>query len=122
MVAIEGERHAGCAMSSELWRNSDTGSDVGEMISSRKDSLSAPNLEDSFFPFSASSQQRGPRMSPVGETGPPGSPQDEASPVLLEQDLILAAELGRALLERNEELTAQLEKKEKDAEVSRGRE
>ncbi|KAJ8347540.1 hypothetical protein SKAU_G00261290 [Synaphobranchus kaupii] len=104
-------------MSSGPWRSSDTGSDIGEMISSRKDSLPSPNLEDSFFPFSTSSQQRGPRMSPVADSGPLGVPQDDGSSLLLEQDLILAAELGRALLERNEELTAQLEKKDKDVEV-----
>ncbi|XP_035288777.1 BICD family-like cargo adapter 2 isoform X3 [Anguilla rostrata] len=104
-------------MSSDMWRSSDTGSDIGEMISPRKDSLPSPNLEDSFFPFSTSSQQRGPRMSPVAETDPSDGPQDDSSSLLLEQDLILAAELGRALLERNEELTAQLEKKDKDSEV-----
>lgn len=44
-------------------------------------------------------------------------PQDDGSPALLESDLILAAELGQALLERNEELTAQLEQKEREIEV-----
>lgn len=44
-------------------------------------------------------------------------PQDDGSPALLENDLILAAELGQALLERNEELNAQLEQKEKEIEV-----
>ncbi|KAJ8388303.1 hypothetical protein AAFF_G00134570 [Aldrovandia affinis] len=105
-------------MSSAPWRNPDSASDGGEMISSRKDSLPSPNLEDSFFPFtSSSSQQRVPRMPPTAETEAPGTPQDDGSPLLLEQDLILAAELGRALLERNEELSAQLEKKERNVEV-----
>lgn len=36
---------------------------------------------------------------------------------MLEKDLILAAEVGQALLERNEELEAQLEQMRRDMEV-----
>ncbi|KAG9351488.1 hypothetical protein JZ751_022738 [Albula glossodonta] len=105
-------------MSSGLWRSPSSGSDRDEMISARKDSIPSPNLEDSFFPFSSSSsQQRVSRIPPTADTDPLGTPQDDGSPLLLEQDLILAAELGRALLERNEELSAQLEKKERDIEA-----
>ncbi|KAJ8267076.1 hypothetical protein GJAV_G00138060 [Gymnothorax javanicus] len=99
-------------MSLGLWRSSDTSSDSG-MMASRKNSLPSPTLEDSFFPFSSASQQ----MPPMAEMSPEGTPEDDTSSIILEQDLILAAELGRALLERNEELTAQLEKRDKDIEV-----
>lgn len=43
--------------------------------------------------------------------------QDDGCTALQESDLVLAAELGQALLERNEELNAQLEQKEKEVEV-----
>ncbi|XP_036380575.1 BICD family-like cargo adapter 2 isoform X2 [Megalops cyprinoides] len=106
------------------WSSPDSGSDGGEMISSRKDSLPSQNLEDSFFPFSSSSsssssssQPRGSLMPPMAGKEPLGSPQDDDSRLLLERDLILAAEVGRALLERNEELTTQLEQRERDIEA-----
>ncbi|KAG7483553.1 hypothetical protein MATL_G00039570 [Megalops atlanticus] len=100
------------------WSSPDSGSDGGEMISSRKDSLPSQNLEDSFFPFSSSSSQpRGSLMPPMAGKEPLGSSQDDDSRLLLERDLILAAEVGRALLERNEELTTQLEQRERDIEA-----
>uniref|UniRef100_A0A3P9LZ77 BICD family-like cargo adapter 2 n=1 Tax=Oryzias latipes TaxID=8090 RepID=A0A3P9LZ77_ORYLA len=41
----------------------------------------------------------------------------DRSPVWMETDLILAAELGQALLEKNEELAASLEQRERDLEA-----
>ncbi|XP_076867152.1 BICD family-like cargo adapter 2 [Brachyhypopomus gauderio] len=89
------------------------------MISTRKESLTSPSLEDSFFPFSSSTPStrrrvRGGRMRPDDLLASPGG---ENSPTMLEKDLILAAEVGRALLERNEEVEAQLEQMRKDVEA-----
>uniref|UniRef100_A0A3P8UE83 BICD family-like cargo adapter 2 n=1 Tax=Amphiprion percula TaxID=161767 RepID=A0A3P8UE83_AMPPE len=64
------------------------------MFAPRKDSLPSPSLEDSFFPLSSSS-----------------------SVSLSFTDLILAAELGQALLEKNEELAASLEQREREMEA-----
>uniref|UniRef100_A0A3Q1C9X0 BICD family-like cargo adapter 2 n=1 Tax=Amphiprion ocellaris TaxID=80972 RepID=A0A3Q1C9X0_AMPOC len=64
------------------------------MFTPRKDSLPSPSLEDSFFPLSSSS-----------------------SVSLSFTDLILAAELGQALLEKNEELAASLEQREREMEA-----
>ncbi|KAL2095109.1 hypothetical protein ACEWY4_009828 [Coilia grayii] len=89
------------------------------MFSSKKESLPSPSLEDSFFPFSSSSSSSAKRTMAPGLVPEALSdlPQDDSSPALMESDLILAAELGQALLERNEELNAQLELKEKEVEA-----
>ncbi|XP_067113613.1 BICD family-like cargo adapter 2 isoform X2 [Osmerus mordax] len=84
------------------------------MFSHRNDSLPSPSLEDSFFPLSSSSSSlclslalpSSSAHSRVGEGGEG-----------METDLILAAELGQALLERNEELAAALEQREREVEV-----
>uniref|UniRef100_A0A3P8RFU8 BICD family-like cargo adapter 2 n=1 Tax=Astatotilapia calliptera TaxID=8154 RepID=A0A3P8RFU8_ASTCA len=62
-----------------------------------KNSLPSPSLEDSFFPLSPSSSV--------------------SLSFGIETDLILAAELGRALLEKNEELAASLEQRERELEA-----
>lgn len=88
------------------------------MFSSKKENLPSPILEDSFFPFSSSHSSSGHRiMAPMGADDLLASPQDDSSPTLLEKDLILAAELGQALLEKNEELAAQIEQMEREMEV-----
>ena len=69
------------------------------MFSHRNDSLPSPSLEDSFFPLSSSSSSLSlslPSSSAHSRLGEGGEG--------METDLILAAELGQALLERNEEL------------------
>ncbi|KAK3509074.1 hypothetical protein QTP70_020216 [Hemibagrus guttatus] len=90
------------------------------MISTRKESLASPSLDDSFFPFSSSTPIARHRILGAGvradsllesHTGHDGSS------TMLEKDLILAAELGQALLEKNEELEAQLEQMRKDMEA-----
>uniref|UniRef100_A0A3Q0R4S6 BICD family-like cargo adapter 2 n=1 Tax=Amphilophus citrinellus TaxID=61819 RepID=A0A3Q0R4S6_AMPCI len=78
-----------------------------------KNSLPSPSLEDSFFPLSPSSSVSlsfglPSSTSSLGSTDSGGG---------IETDLILAAELGRALLEKNEELAASLEQREKDLEA-----
>uniref|UniRef100_A0A7N8XV46 BICD family-like cargo adapter 2 n=1 Tax=Mastacembelus armatus TaxID=205130 RepID=A0A7N8XV46_9TELE len=67
------------------------------MFTSRKNSLPSPSMEDSFFPLSSPSS-----VSLGGD---------------IETDLILAAELGQALLEKNEELAASLELREREIEA-----
>ncbi|XP_034034307.1 BICD family-like cargo adapter 2 [Thalassophryne amazonica] len=83
------------------------------MLSSRKNSLPSPSLEDSFFPLSPSSAVAFsftlPSSSPLSDRVDGGGG--------IETDLILAAELGRALLEKNEELTASLQQKERELET-----
>uniref|UniRef100_A0A665UQ20 BICD family-like cargo adapter 2 n=1 Tax=Echeneis naucrates TaxID=173247 RepID=A0A665UQ20_ECHNA len=69
------------------------------MFTQRKSSLPTPSLEDSFFPLSSS-----PSMSIDSGGG-------------IETDLILAAELGQALLEKSEELAATLELREREIEA-----
>uniref|UniRef100_A0A3B4Y3L1 BICD family-like cargo adapter 2 n=1 Tax=Seriola lalandi dorsalis TaxID=1841481 RepID=A0A3B4Y3L1_SERLL len=64
------------------------------MFTARKSSLPSPSLEDSFFPLSSSS-----------------------SVSLSFTDLILAAELGQALLEKSEELAASLKLREREIEA-----
>ncbi|KAI4875732.1 hypothetical protein NFI96_024247 [Prochilodus magdalenae] len=86
------------------------------MISARKESLPSPSLEDSFFPFSTSTPARHRAMG-RGPDGLLASPKGDSSPTMLEKDLILAAEVGQALLERNEELEAQLEQMRRDMEA-----
>ncbi|KAM9332876.1 BICD family-like cargo adapter 2 isoform 1-T1 [Pholidichthys leucotaenia] len=71
----------------------------------RKGSISSPSLEDSFFPLSLTLPSS---MSSTGSINSGGE---------IETDLILAAELGRALLEKNEELEASLKQKEKEMEA-----
>lgn len=89
------------------------------MFHSKKENLPSPILEDSFFPFSSSHSSSAHRiMAPTtGEDDLLTSPQDDSSPTLLEKDLILAAEVGQALLEKNEELAAQIEQMEREMEV-----
>ncbi|KAJ0004502.1 hypothetical protein NQD34_010716 [Periophthalmus magnuspinnatus] len=84
------------------------------MFTSRKNSLPSPSLEDSFFPLSASSSISLSFALP-SSSSPNGSVDSGAG---IETDLILAAELGQALLEKNEELSAALEQREKEFEVS----
>ncbi|XP_034148955.1 BICD family-like cargo adapter 2 isoform X3 [Esox lucius] len=97
---------------------------------SRKDSLSSPSLEDSFFPLSSSSPSPSslslslahPANSPSsycqGGSGPMGRAGSEVGlEAGLETDLILAAELGQALLERNEELAEALMQRDREIEV-----
>ncbi|XP_028840752.1 BICD family-like cargo adapter 2 isoform X2 [Denticeps clupeoides] len=84
------------------------------MFSIKKEKLHSPTLEDSFFPFSSSSASGGRTRTPG--CVPEAMAQSENCPAVLEGDLILAAELGQALLERNEELGTQLEQKERDME------
>ncbi|XP_062341142.1 BICD family-like cargo adapter 2 isoform X2 [Osmerus eperlanus] len=84
------------------------------MFSHRNDSLPSPSLEDSFFPLSSSSSSLSlslalPSSSAHSRVGEGGEG--------METDLILAAELGQALLERNEELAAALEQREREVEV-----
>ncbi|KAF5891122.1 BICD family-like cargo adapter 2, partial [Clarias magur] len=89
------------------------------MLSTRKESVTSPSLEDSFFPFSSSTPISRHRIMGHGvrTNSLLGSPTDhESSSTMLEKDLILAAEVGQALLERNEELEAQLEQLRRDVE------
>ncbi|XP_026068230.1 BICD family-like cargo adapter 2 isoform X2 [Carassius auratus] len=89
------------------------------MFPFRKENLPSPILEDSFFPFSSSHSSSGHRiMAPtMGADDLLASPQDDSSPTLLEKDLILAAEVGQALLEKNEELATQIEQMEREMEA-----
>lgn len=80
------------------------------MFTPRKNSLPSPSLDDSFFPLSASSSLSFPLPS---SSSPNGSVDSGAG---IETDLILAAELGQALLEKNEELAAALDQREKELE------
>ncbi|XP_067263075.1 BICD family-like cargo adapter 2 isoform X2 [Chanodichthys erythropterus] len=90
------------------------------MFTSKKENLPSPILEDSFFPFSSSHSSSSHRiMAPtIGPDDLLASPQDDSSPSLLEKDLILAAEVGQALLEKNEELAAQIEQMEREMEAT----
>ncbi|XP_024122042.1 BICD family-like cargo adapter 2 [Oryzias melastigma] len=81
------------------------------MFPLRKASLPSPTMEDSFFPLSSGS----PRSLSFGL--PSSSPENVDSGGGMETDLILAAELGQALLEKNEELAASLEQRERDLEA-----
>lgn len=90
------------------------------MISNRKESLSSPSLDDSFFPFSSSTPVARHRILGAGVRADSlleSHTDHDGSSDMLEKDLILAAELGQALLEKNEELEAQLEQMRKDMEV-----
>ncbi|XP_072302256.1 BICD family-like cargo adapter 2 isoform X2 [Eucyclogobius newberryi] len=83
------------------------------MFTHRKNSLPSPSLEDSFFPLSATSSISLSFALP-SSSSPNGSVDSGAG---IETDLLLAAELGQALLEKNEELSAVLEKTEKEFET-----
>ncbi|XP_020778554.1 BICD family-like cargo adapter 2 isoform X1 [Boleophthalmus pectinirostris] len=83
------------------------------MFTPRKSSLPSPSLEDSFFPLSASSSISLSFALP-SSSSPNGSVDSGAG---IETDLILAAELGQALLEKNEELSAALDQREKECEA-----
>ncbi|KAG7314513.1 hypothetical protein KOW79_021816 [Hemibagrus wyckioides] len=90
------------------------------MISTRKESLTSPSLDDSFFPFSSSTPITRHRILGAGVRADSlleSHTDHDGSSTLLEKDLILAAELGQALLEKNEELEAQLEQMRKDMEA-----
>ncbi|XP_062845121.1 BICD family-like cargo adapter 2 [Trichomycterus rosablanca] len=86
------------------------------MISTRKESITSPSLEDSFFPFSSSTPSSRRRIM-CRTDDLVESPEVDSSPSMLEKDLILAAEVGQALLERNEELEAQMEQMRRDVEA-----
>ncbi|CAM4536222.1 unnamed protein product [Leuciscus chuanchicus] len=90
------------------------------MFTSKRENLPSPILEDSFFPFSSSLSSSSHRiMAPtIGPDDLLASPQDDSSPTLLEKDLILAAEMGQALLEKNVELAAQIEQMEREMEAT----
>lgn len=83
------------------------------MFTPRKTSLPSPSLEDSFFPLSSSSSVSLSFALPPS-TSSPGSCDGRGG---LDPDLILAAELGQALLEKNEELAASLVQSERQVEV-----
>ncbi|XP_077062596.1 BICD family-like cargo adapter 2 isoform X2 [Siphateles boraxobius] len=90
------------------------------MFTSKRENLPSPILEDSFFPFSSSLSSSSHRiMAPtIGPDDLLASPQDDSSPTLLEKDLILAAEMGQALLEKNVELAAHIEQMEREMEAT----
>ncbi|XP_047234563.1 BICD family-like cargo adapter 2 isoform X2 [Girardinichthys multiradiatus] len=83
------------------------------MFTPRKDSLPSPSLEDSFFPLSSSSSVS--LSFALQSTSSPAS--GEGGGGAIETDLILAAELGQALLEKNEELAETLQQREREAEA-----
>ncbi|XP_054482457.1 BICD family-like cargo adapter 2 isoform X1 [Anoplopoma fimbria] len=83
------------------------------MFTPSKNSLPSPSLEDSFFPLSSSSSVSLSFALPLS-TSSPGSSDSGGG---IETDLILAAELGQALLEKNEELAASLEQREREQEA-----
>ncbi|XP_056263533.1 BICD family-like cargo adapter 2 [Pseudoliparis swirei] len=83
------------------------------MFTPSKNNLPSPSLEDSFFPlFSSSSVSLS--FALPSSTSSPGSGDSGGG---IETDLILAAELGQALLEKNEELAASLEQAEREMET-----
>ncbi|XP_036823973.1 BICD family-like cargo adapter 2 isoform X2 [Oncorhynchus mykiss] len=93
---------------------------------SRKDSLPSPSLEDSFFPLSSTSSHSLSLAYPSsssssccqGGSGSMGKAGLKAElEAGLETDLILAAELGQALLERNVELAEALTQRDRHVEV-----
>ncbi|XP_035522783.1 BICD family-like cargo adapter 2 [Morone saxatilis] len=83
------------------------------MFTPRKNSLPSPSLEGSFFPLSSSSSVSLSFALPSSISSP-GSSDGGGG---IEADLILAAELGQALLEKNEELAASLEQSAKEVEA-----
>uniref|UniRef100_UPI0037E989F1 BICD family-like cargo adapter 2 isoform X1 n=1 Tax=Semicossyphus pulcher TaxID=241346 RepID=UPI0037E989F1 len=83
------------------------------MFTPRKSSLPTPSLEDSFFPLSSSSSVSLSFALPSSTSSPNSSDSGGG----IETDLMLAAELGQALLEKNEELAASLEQSEREVEA-----
>ncbi|XP_068187908.1 BICD family-like cargo adapter 2 isoform X1 [Antennarius striatus] len=83
------------------------------MFTHRQNSLSVPSLQDSFFPLSPTSSVSLSFAFP-SSTSPSGSSDTGGG---IETDLILAAELGQALLEKNEELAVALEQREMQVEA-----
>nr|XP_046267631.1 BICD family-like cargo adapter 2 isoform X1 [Scatophagus argus]XP_046267632.1 BICD family-like cargo adapter 2 isoform X1 [Scatophagus argus] len=83
------------------------------MFTPRKNNLQSPSLEDSFFPLSSSSSISLSFALPSSTSSPSSSDSGGG----IETDLIIAAELGQALLEKNEELAASLKQSEKEMEV-----
>ncbi|XP_029304409.1 BICD family-like cargo adapter 2 [Cottoperca gobio] len=83
------------------------------MFTPRKDSLPSPSMEDSFFPLSSSSSVSLSFTLPSSASSPGSSDSGGG----IETDLILAAELGQALLEKNEELAASLQLREREMEA-----
>ncbi|XP_044078242.1 BICD family-like cargo adapter 2 isoform X2 [Siniperca chuatsi] len=83
------------------------------MFTPKKNSLPSPCLEDSFFPLSSSSTVSLSFALP-SSTSSPGSSDSGGG---IETDLILAAELGQALLEKNEELATTVEQREREVEA-----
>lgn len=81
------------------------------MFTPRTTSLPSPSLEDSFFPLSSSVSLS---FALPPSTSSPGTCDGGGG---LDPDLILAAELGQALLEKNEELAASLVQSERQVEV-----
>ncbi|KAM6986415.1 BICD family-like cargo adapter 2 isoform 2-T2 [Aplochiton taeniatus] len=84
------------------------------MFSARKDSLPSPSMEDSFFPLSSSALSLSLALPSSSASPRSGAVEGRGD---IETDLILAAELGQALLERNEELGATLEQRERELET-----
>ncbi|XP_055770807.1 BICD family-like cargo adapter 2 [Salvelinus fontinalis] len=87
---------------------------------SRKDSLPSPSLEDSFFPLSSTSSHSLSLAHPSSSSSSCSTGKAGLKAELdagLETDLILAAELGQALLERNEELAEALTQTDRHVEV-----
>lgn len=83
------------------------------MFTPRKSSLPSPSLEDSFFPLSSSSSVS---LSFALQSAAPASDGVNGGGAI-ETDLILAAELGQALLEKNEELAEALQQREREVEA-----
>ncbi|CAL8268077.1 unnamed protein product [Merluccius merluccius] len=81
------------------------------MFSPRQNGLPSPSIDDSYFGFSLSMPTSASSPFPDGDLEVGGGRGD------LEPDLILAAELGQALLEKNEELAAFLKDKERELET-----
>ncbi|XP_068600902.1 BICD family-like cargo adapter 2 [Brachionichthys hirsutus] len=79
----------------------------------RNNSLPVPSLQDSFFPLPPSSSVSL-SFAFTSSTSSPGSSDTGGG---IETDLILAAELGQALLEKNEELAVALEQREMQVEA-----
>ncbi len=90
-----------------------TPTSLSTMFTPRKNSLPSPSLEDSFFPLSSASSVSLSFALPTSSSSL-GSSDNGGG---IETDLILAAELGQALLEKSEELAASLEQSEREVEV-----
>ncbi|XP_068456576.1 BICD family-like cargo adapter 2 [Clinocottus analis] len=83
------------------------------MFTSSKNGLPSPSLDDSFFPLSSSSSVSLSFALPSSASSPGSSDSGGG----IETDLILAAELGQALLEKNEELAASLDQRQREMEA-----